>query len=546
MKINTNTPTCKLLFLFLFLSNITNAQINLDSLQTIIKSVTVSDSVRIIALDKITKAYNYSKPDSALWYGEQEYNLAKKLGWKREMARVLSRIGTAHYVKGNTVIALGKFEQCLELRLTLNDPYLVAMTYNNIASTYSELGYYKKSLKHFELALALQDSIKRPQVKLSVLQNIALIYMGIEEFDIALKYLNETIEIAQKVEDYDLTSSLANIAIIHQQRNEHIKAMDYFISSLDQPQSQNTPYLVAVIYNYMAQSHIALDNHDEAEKCFRKSLAIHEATGSMRELAETLVRIGEYIEISEPDSALKLGNRALSIGVKTQELDVKASSLELLYRLYKGQDDFSTAFRIHEQYVQVMDSIELFKAEKEMIKKAYQHEYEQRSQEDLTRYEQLLNNEKMAVIKERYLTIGGVIILFLALIAIVRSKFSAFRNERTVLINQIKTLKEDSIMANIALGNDNQDILLEREKLNAALEKKLNDSDWNILSALYNDPLISNKKLADQVYLSLEGASSSLRKMYFLFNVRNDRNKKLSLIKEAIRLSGDMPSVSSN
>ncbi|MDG1477221.1 MAG: winged helix-turn-helix domain-containing protein, partial [Vicingaceae bacterium] len=66
---------------------------------------------------------------------------------------------------------------------------------------------------------------------------------------------------------------------------------------------------------------------------------------------------------------------------------------------------------------------------------------------------------------------------------------------------------------------------------------RLNESDWKILNVIYRDPLILNKSIADKVNLSLEGTSSSLRKMYRLFHLTDSKNKKLALIMEAARIS---------
>ena len=56
---------------------------------------------------------------------------------------------------------------------------------------------------------------------------------------------------------------------------------------------------------------------------------------------------------------------------------------------------------------------------------------------------------------------------------------------------------------------------------------------------VFKDPLIVNKAIAQKVNLSLEGTSSSLRKMYRLFDLSDTKNKKLSLIMEVARISSE-------
>ena len=48
---------------------------------------------------------------------------------------------------------------------------------------------------------------------------------------------------------------------------------------------------------------------------------------------------------------------------------------------------------------------------------------------------------------------------------------------------------------------------------------------------------ISNKEIARQVSLSVEGVSSSLRRMYTSFGVKDANNKRIALVMKARNLS---------
>jgi DNA-binding MarR family transcriptional regulator len=78
---------------------------------------------------------------------------------------------------------------------------------------------------------------------------------------------------------------------------------------------------------------------------------------------------------------------------------------------------------------------------------------------------------------------------------------------------------------------------IDRVVIENYIEANLNESDWAIMKALYDNPAISNKVLADQISLSVEGAKSSLKKMYSLFEIPLSRNMKLALILKVINLT---------
>lgn len=75
-----------------------------------------------------------------------------------------------------------------------------------------------------------------------------------------------------------------------------------------------------------------------------------------------------------------------------------------------------------------------------------------------------------------------------------------------------------------------------RGLINATLEKPLNETDWKILGILNESPLTTNKDISQQVDRSIEGVSSSLRKMYGLFEINQSSNKKVALKEKIDRL----------
>ena len=79
---------------------------------------------------------------------------------------------------------------------------------------------------------------------------------------------------------------------------------------------------------------------------------------------------------------------------------------------------------------------------------------------------------------------------------------------------------------------------LDRTKIDAAVNRVLNDSDWNVLSLLCKNPTINNREISEQISLSFEGVRSSLKKMYRIFNIQNSsENQRIALVIQAIRIS---------
>ena len=85
------------------------------------------------------------------------------------------------------------------------------------------------------------------------------------------------------------------------------------------------------------------------------------------------------------------------------------------------------------------------------------------------------------------------------------------------------------------------EIKINRNKVNSAIESKLNETDWKVLDILYQNPIATNKQIAGKIYLSVEGVRSSLKKMYRLYNIQQSaENQKIALTIAVMKISGEL------
>ena len=78
---------------------------------------------------------------------------------------------------------------------------------------------------------------------------------------------------------------------------------------------------------------------------------------------------------------------------------------------------------------------------------------------------------------------------------------------------------------------------LNRTSIESHIDKKLNETDWKVLNILLDDPVITNKEIAEKAFMSIDGIGSSLRRMYEYFEIKESKYKKISLLLEAIKTS---------
>jgi hypothetical protein len=56
-----------------------------------------------------------------------------------------------------------------------------------------------------------------------------------------------------------------------------------------------------------------------------------------------------------------------------------------------------------------------------------------------------------------------------------------------------------------------------------------------------DDPVITNKEIAEKAFMSVDGIGSSLRRMYEYFEIKESKYKKISLLLVAVKISNNTP-----
>lgn len=136
----------------------------------------------------------------------------------------------------------------------------------------------------------------------------------------------------------------------------------------------------------------------------------------------------------------------------------------------------------------------------------------------------------------------GMGLLLMGVFLSLRKKILQTKEKQKELIGKIAALEEKIAKqsANTSPAKK-KGIILDKTKIEKAIDTKLGTSSWEILNLMNENPSISNKEIARQVALSVEGVSSSLRRMYTSFGVKDANNKRIALLMKARNLSEIAP-----
>ena len=532
-----------ILFLLPFLIH---AQTNIDSLKIIWNKIENPDSVRIKAIDKIIwEGFMYSNPDSAFYYAQKSYEYAQQKGLKEAMANALTAQGASLMTNSDYIEALKYYKQSLEISINICDSFSVAHTLNNIGTIYTKLKDYTKTIDYHNQSIDISTKIKDNVGVARSLLNKGLIYNRMHQNDKALDYYNQCLEICLKIKNQEGASKCYNnIGNIYGHKKQYDKALEYYLKALELHEILGNEIGIGETVGNIGVIYQLIGDYSNALNYQRENLTIQQKVKNRGSYAGALINIGNiYFRQNMYDSALFYGSQSMKIAQKFNSITNISSAAELQYNIYKRLNQNNKALLMFELFVSTRDSLMNIKNHDEIVRIEYRHKYVSDSLKRL----QSIELEKITQQKEAHKAtyrLYFIIVLFLFVLTIIgillKIKSIKIKSEKDYLLKEIQILKSVAVINIKSSTETTLNEQLNRDAINRSIEGTLNDTDWNILTLLSQNPTINNREISEQISLSFEGVRSSLKKMYRVFDIKNTtENQRIALVIEAIRISSN-------
>ncbi|WP_320814124.1 tetratricopeptide repeat protein [Flavobacterium sp.] len=526
---------CLILFI-LFTTNFV-AQTNTKELKTIWENTKNADSIRFNALAQYYKINNQAQPDSTLVVLDYYYKLAKDKNSIKELFNVANDRGGIYRFKGESDLAMKFYKEAEKLTIKLNDFDLKATILGNIGNVYINKKDYQQATEYFSKSLKIYQKTNNKKGESHMLTSLGSVFLIIQNYDVALDYYKKALSIVKNtnVEERRIAVIYVNIGWTNFEKKQFEQAKLYYEKALKILEVTNDKFFLVNCYATLANINLELNELEKANKYALKNLTLSKELNM-----DSYVINGEIIlaklafKKNEFKEATEKAEKILENLDSNASVELKKELYDLLYKCYKENKNSKKSLEMFEQFTIYRDSIQLEKNNFAVIRAAVKNEY------DVKLYENKLNNEKaqanlkLKQLKNTFYIIFGSVILIFCTIFYFRRKIKKDRLKREELlheINRLKTIETSSIVSN------SNPFELNKSKIESAISQKLNETDWNVLTILLADPVISNKDIAEKAFMSIDGIGSSLRRMYQYFDIKESKYKKISLLMEAIKLS---------
>lgn len=259
-----------------------------------------SDSAKVNILNDLSYAFIKTDLDSALDFSGKAYKLAKKLRYKKGIAR-------SYYLKGAIFAKKWNYDTALVFLKRADSLFKQVGDLKGMAKTKVEQGLVHDYMAEFSKALKLHNSAMKiaKGIKDSVL--IAEIYLYIAYIHEAQGKLNQTLanyekslDIYKKMHNLEgISKCYNNIGIYYQYKGNRLKALEYYQKALKISEENDYNGRVAYLYNNIGIIHEGLNDTTKALHYYKKALNMHKKVGYKEGIYRAYCNIGDIYNKSE-------------------------------------------------------------------------------------------------------------------------------------------------------------------------------------------------------------------------------------------------------
>lgn len=388
------------------------------------------------------------KPDSAALILQQTL---EQFPHSERRFELLNLLGTAFRYRSKYQKALQTYSEAKALVDSTKNPRNLAVINQNMAVAYASLGNKGAALKAYLNGVRYGETQKDSVFLATVLNNLGMLYNYYSESEKAGFYLEQSMNISKqtgfKVGALRAASNLANTKKDLGKFDEALSLYQYALTLHKKIRPGQPPY--RIIHN-LGNMQLMKGNLRQAEQHFNISLKHSKELNIPQGFYYNYTGLAEVAEVrGDLGTSIQYMNRAFSVA---EEIGVKLfqkTASHKLYQLHKKRGNFEEALSWHEAYTVIADSMQLQKAEQQLLET--EALLGLRKQEQIN---QLLQQEQEGqaarIATQNWLIAAGLAIIILILISLILLYKSREEKQRINRELQQMNRVKDKILAIIA------------------------------------------------------------------------------------------------
>lgn len=391
----------------------------LDSLLNILP-LQDEDTSRVWTLRDIARLYCTEDAPKALPYGQQAYDLAKKIGFERGEAKALYSLALANDYNGNTEIAVNEFKRAQKLFLKLGDDEYFGICLNSIGAAFYYQGDKNRALDYFIQAKEYWEKYGNKEQLSKSLNNIGIIFRGQDKYEKAIEIYLKSVELKMELGDEDgLAKTYNNLGIAYSHLEQEEKAIEYLTKGLDYYIKTENQFQMGSSYLSLGMSYMQLGDTLQCRSLLYKAKAIVDT------INDVLNGPGTYFYLTKvenqcgnPSVALEFAEHAMKMTEDTKKSELKNYLHHEMAIANSQLGKYQDAYRHLDIYAENLDSLkssEQISQMEEMQAKYETSEKDKQIEISALKLEQKDKEQwffKIGIVMIALLLIGAVLLVF--------------------------------------------------------------------------------------------------------------------------------------
>ncbi len=330
-----------------------------------------------------------SNVDTCILLSTQALEIAVKPGINKKFeGQCHHQLGWFHHLQGDYARSLKEYNLALAIWKTINDRKGLARTNGNMGIVYKEQGNYAKALEYYYSALRECEAVQDQKGIAINSSNIGIIYKNLKDAAKAKEFFDTSIRICKEINyTIGIASNYGNLGNLYVVTGEYKKAEENYLKCLVMARELNYNQLHSMALGNLGMVYWELKEPKKSLAYYKEALKLNQETGNTAGVALDLSNIGDiYREQKNIAEAEKYFNRSLKIATEIGNLDLIKDVDQHFYHLYEDNGDFKKALFYYKKFIAERDSL----FNEENTRKAVQSEmnYEFEKKEAMARAEQ--------------------------------------------------------------------------------------------------------------------------------------------------------------
>ncbi len=278
----------------------------IDTLRVALRKAVEADTVRLDLLHRLANSYFISKPDSALLFSQEYYEIAGKFKRVKDQASALNNMANSYVTLGDYVKGFSFYFKSLKLNESIGNVPGMVTEYSNIGSGYTQKQEFLKALPYLQSGLnkwiayirthKIVGRNQKHQTALLLL-NMSEVFLYTHQIDSAEHYLQISYADSKKNDFSELLGNIErDMGEIETAKGHKAAALNFYQHSLPISLSNEDAETLSITYLSMANLYHKYKQQDSAEYYAQRALEAASAQRYLQDVYNAAMVLYAYYE----------------------------------------------------------------------------------------------------------------------------------------------------------------------------------------------------------------------------------------------------------